>query len=207
MKLKILVFLLIAMCFILLPRHLLAVKPSGLPTKAVNRGQISPRPTKVQERKPTGTPGQAGKLKSCQAREAAIKTRSENLTEFATRLIATFDKIAARVEEFYATKGLSVSNYSTLVADVAAKKLAAQTAVTKAQSSLANFSCDTGDPKTTLRSFNEEMKLVHTALKDYKTSVRNLIVGIHSQAPSGKPTRKPTNVRPTNARPTKGGAE
>lgn len=189
MKFKIIAFLLIALSFILLTRPLFAIKPSGLPTRPTKNSENTNQPSDKPDKKPTGTPGQAGKLASCQAREAAITTRSENLTAFSTRLINTFDKIATRVKNFYTTKGLSVSNYSVLIADIETKKTAAQSALTKAQAVITGFSCDTGNPKNTIKTFNEDMRLVHAALKDYKTSVRNLIVGIHSQAPSSRPTK------------------
>lgn len=197
---------------------LLAAKPSGPPGQVDARDgsprptrslTISPRPTNSRPsdagRKITGTPGAAGKLQACEARQVAIKARSQNLADFTTRVIATFDKIATRVREFYTAKGITVANYAALNADVTAKKTAAQNALVRSQATILNFSCTSGDPKATLKSFNDNMKKVKSALKDYRTSIKNLIVAVHSQAPADngaedqqiKPTRKPTDVRPT----------
>lgn len=179
MKYSLPVFVLIALLLSLSVHPLLAIKPDTLPTRAQVRAGVTTRPTKADRLSPSPTRNpKNGKLQSCQARLLTIKTRSQNLTDFSNRLIATFDKIATRVQEFYTTKDLSVTNYSTLVADVATKKLAAQTALTKAQAIMAEFNCTSGDPKANLLTFNQEMRLVHTALNSYKTSVRNLIVGV-----------------------------
>jgi hypothetical protein len=182
--------------------------PSNRPTNWPTR-TVSPRPTRDLTRtpslRPTGKPSNwptrtpilTGRYQSCQAREAAIKARSENLVNFSKRLITTFDKISTKVQEYYQAKKLNVPNYSALVADIALKKTAVQNALVKAQAVLVNFNCAAGNPKTSVQSFNENMKLVNTALNNYKTSVRKLIVAVRSQVPSGIPTHKPTNVRPT----------
>lgn len=145
---------------------------------------------------------EGAKLQACQARENATKTRSERLTQLANTMQEKFDAIAKRVEDYYTTKvvpsGKTVSNYDSLVADVQTKKDAAQTALTNAQSDLSGFSCTDKNPKAMITKFNEDMKAVKSALQEYRMSVKNLIVGVHSVTgqenrtnPSNKPSQNP----------------
>lgn len=124
------------------------------------------------------------KLKACQAKEDAIKKRSDQLTKMANNMLDKFDKIAARVEKYYTDtvvpSGKTVSNYDALVADITAKKTAVQTALTKAQTDTLAFSCTSDNPKGQLTQFREDMQAVKKALKDYRTSIKNLIVAVRS---------------------------
>src|SRR6266478_2420017 len=67
-----------------------------------------------------------GSLKSCQARETAVKTRMISLVRLAMNTETKFDLIAKRVEDFYTNKvlptGKTVSNYDTLVKNISDKK-------------------------------------------------------------------------------------
>ncbi|MCL4384227.1 hypothetical protein M1116_02145 [Patescibacteria group bacterium] len=165
-------------------------------------------PSQNLGRRPTGKV--SGQLRSCEARLDAVKTRSENLTNFTDRVIKTFDAITTRVEGYYTQKvvpsGTPVANYSQLVNDITVKKAAAQAALTKAQATTLDFDCNTGAIKTALQNFNQQMKAVKLALSDYRTSVKNLIVAIRSRQgaadeETGRPTAKPTRA----PRPTSGG--
>lgn len=124
------------------------------------------------------------KLKACQARENAMKTRSTNLTKLVTTMEEKFDAIALRVEKFYTTKiipsGKTVANYDVLVNNIATKKSDVQTALTKAQDDIAGFSCDGNDPKAQMKDFRLDMQTVKEKLKDYRKSVKDLIVAVHS---------------------------
>lgn len=95
-----------------------------------------------------------------------------------------FDRIAKRVENHYTTKvvpsGKTVTNYDGLVADISAKKTTVQTALTTAQNDSNAFSCTGGDPKLQMTQFRKDMQAVKRALKEYRTSVRNLIVAVRA---------------------------
>lgn len=142
--------------------------------------------------KPTDLPAQANietrltdaKLKSCQAKQNAIKKRSDQLVKMTNNMLDKFDKIATRVETYYTDvvvpSGKTVSNYDALLADIAAKKTAVQTALTKAQTDAQAFDCTGSDPKGQLTQFREDMQSVKKALKDYRTAIKNLIVAVRS---------------------------
>ena len=124
------------------------------------------------------------KLKACQNREKAIKKRTEQLVKLATTMQEKFDAIAGRVKEYYTSKavpsGKTVANYERLVADIQAKKGAVQTALTAAQNNAGTFACGDNDPKGQLLQFKDDMRAVKSALKDYRTSIKNLIVAVRS---------------------------
>lgn len=138
----------------------------------------------------------AGKLQSCQARENGIKQRSTHLVDLVTNMESKFDAIASRVEDYYTSKvvpsGKAVPNYNTLVADIQTKKTAVQAALTTAQSDAASFSCTSSDPKTQMTKFRTDMQVVKTALKDFRTSIKNLIVAVHSVTGVENSSPKPT---------------
>lgn len=161
--------------------------------------------------KPSGSPRVRGldrlennRLKSCQNHEIEINTRLVSLGKLVANMFAKFEAIAGRVEAYYSNKvvpsGKTVLNYSTLVADIATQKAAVNTALTNAQNDVADFSCTSDNPKGQLTQYRVDMQVVKKALHDYRTSIKNLIVAVHSvtgtaeranPSVSPKPTEKP----------------
>ena len=120
------------------------------------------------------------KLELCKAREQRI---SATMTQMSTRgenHLAVFTKIADRVEAFYTDKGRTVANYDALVAEVAAKRQAAETAIETTKSVDGVFSCDSDNPKIASEQFRDAFKAQVAALKDYRTAIKNLIVAVKS---------------------------
>lgn len=187
------------LCLFALPAFLLIFVPSVLAVGKPDR--VIGKPIEVGTS--SGTPKQAQnrlndtKLKACQAKENSIKNRSTHLLQLATTMQKNFDAIAGRVKDYYTTKvlpGRSVANYDTLVANIATKKLAVETALTKTQNDASSFSCIDSDPKAQMTQYRKDMQNVIQALKDYRTSIKNLIVAVHSvtgatekASPSPKP--------------------
>lgn len=141
------------------------------------------------------------KLKACQARENAIKKRAERLGKLATNMREKFEAIAGRVEEYYTSKvvpsGKTVANYDTLIADIQTKKGAVQTALSQAQSTAASFVCSGDDPKGQLAQFRNDMRAVKSALKDYRTAIKNLIVAVRSVTGATERTNPSVSPKPT----------
>ena len=125
-----------------------------------------------------------GKLKACQVKENVIKNRLTQLVRFVANMVGKFDAIALRVENFYTTKvlakGKSLSNYDAFVGDIVAKKVLVQTALEKAETDTKNFNCTGGDPKGLLNQYRLDMQAVKRALANYRTSIKNLIVAVHT---------------------------
>ena len=120
------------------------------------------------------------KLRVCQNRQAAITNIMTRISDRGQKQLDLFSGIATRVENFYATKGKTLSNYDTLVADVKAKQAAAQNSVDKIKSSSTSFNCDGTNPMGIADSFKSMLKIEIASLNDYKTSIKNLIVGVKS---------------------------
>ncbi len=152
------------------------------------------RPSDVGAQSATGQAKQAkqqaltrlenAKLRACQAKEEAITKRATRLTRLVNNMESNFDKHAQRVEEYYTSKvlpsGKTVANYDSLVADIAAKKAAVAAALAIAQNDANSFICTGDDPKGQLTLYRQDMQAVKKALKDYRTSIKNLIVAVRS---------------------------
>jgi len=168
----------ILIAFFVLTSTVLAVgKPSDVETRnATDQAKLGRQ--KVQIRLTEA------KLRACEAREDAIGKRAGRLTTLVTKMESNFDKHAQRVEDYYTAKvvpsGKTVANYDSLVADIDAKKAVVATALATAQNDAANFSCTGDNPKGQLTLFRKDMQAVKKALKDYRTSIKNLIVAVRS---------------------------
>jgi hypothetical protein len=132
---------------------------------------------------------------------AAIQRRSAQLTTLVTGQEKTFTDIATRVKTYYITtvvpNGQTVANYDTLVGAIATKQAAVQTALDKSSAEAAAFSCTSADPKAQVTEFRTDMRGVKTALKEYRTAIKDLIVGIHSV--TGATDRTTPSVTPTSS--------
>ncbi len=128
------------------------------------------------------------KLRACQNREKAIHNIMGRIADRGQKQLDLFSSIAIKTETFYTNKGKTLSNYDALVADVVAKKSAAQTTVDTVAANSVTFKCDGTDPKGAAASFKDSLKTEITALKDYKTAVKNLIVGVKSVQSTDKTT-------------------
>ena len=120
------------------------------------------------------------KLKVCKKRETSVNNILTRISDRGQKQLDLFSSIATKTEAFYASKGKAISNYDALVADVNAKKAAAQTEVDSIKSNSVTFKCDGTDPKGAVSGFKTVLKAEISALKDFKTAVKNLIVGVKS---------------------------
>lgn len=164
------------------------------PAYAANgNGRVTAQAAKAERKLPEAS------LRSCQARESAIQQRMIHLSQLAKTLENKFGDIALRVEAYYTNivvpAGKTVTNYSTLVTNIETKKAAVDAELAKASTDSAGFTCSGSDPRAQMTLFRTDMQAVKNALKDYKTSVRNLIVAIHTvggnvgeESPSPKAT-------------------
>jgi hypothetical protein len=122
----------------------------------------------------------AVKLKVCENRHKAISNIMGRIADRGQKQLDLFSTIATRTETFYTNKGKTLSNYDALVAAVNAKKAAAQTTVDSTKADSTGFTCDSADPQGSISQFKTDLKSEIQALKDYKTAVKNLIVGVKS---------------------------
>jgi len=121
------------------------------------------------------------RLKSCENHQAAIQKIVKRAATRGENHIKLFSTITDRVETFYKNKGKVLATYDQLVADVIAKKAAAQAAVAVVKTAASSdFTCSSDNPKAQVVMFRAEIKAEIAALKEYKTVVKNLIVGVKS---------------------------
>ncbi len=139
---------------------------------------------KIQELKDTRQENKekrldAAKLKVCENRKTRITAILNRSITRAERQLELFTKISERVKTFYTEKGYSIENYDALVAAVDTAKANAE-ANLETLKGLSSFDCDADDPKGNAEAFKLALQSVRQDLKDYRTAVKNLIVGVKS---------------------------
>lgn len=125
----------------------------------------------------------ASQLEICKNREENINNRIARIADRSVKHIELFDMIAVRAQSFYDSNEYTLANYDELIADVAAKKVAAETAVATISNATASFDCEGENPKVTIEEYKAGVRIAIDALKEYRSSVKNLIVGIKSVNP------------------------
>ncbi len=120
------------------------------------------------------------KLKICQEREDHINDSMSRAASRGQEKINLFTVIAERTEAFYALKGKVLAGYDDLVTALNSKKAAAQAAVDTVKAGSDDFKCDSDNPKAAANLFKIDVHAMNDALKDYRTAVKNLIVGVKS---------------------------
>ncbi len=152
---------------------------------------------------PVATKSNELKTKSCLAREQIIKTRMNNLERLTQNMFEVFGKIEARTEEFYqnklVVKGTTVASYSTLLQNVESKKSSAEKLLLESKNDISGFSCANVNPKTSLTEFRKDMQSVKSALKEYRTSIKNLIVAVKSANKESDSNDLSGSPKPTKA--------
>jgi len=120
------------------------------------------------------------KLKICEKRQSNINDRSTKIADRATKHLAVFDKITERVKTFYINKGKTFETYDLLVSEVDAKRAVAQNTVNKLTELKTSFSCSGAEPKLAIEGFKTAMTEAQSALKEYRTAIKDLIIGVKS---------------------------
>lgn len=123
---------------------------------------------------------QGEKLKQCLTRQTKIDNAISRIRDRGQRQLDLFTTIATRTEVFYTRNNKTLSNYSALVSAVNAQKVVAQKAVDAVKAQKLTFSCNGTDPKAVGTAFKTAVQAQNQALKDYRTAVKNLIVGVKS---------------------------
>lgn len=173
--------------------------------RGFDRANAQAKTRMMREAKPSVTPSPA-LLQACQARQAAVTTRMSQLVRMTENMLQVFDAHAARVQEFYLTKavpaGFVVANYDALVANIAANKAVVQTAIANAQADVDDFTCLTDSPAVYFTSYRENMQEVKSALKNFRTSIKNLIVAVRTAAEDLEEEASPTPSPSVSPSPT-----
>lgn len=124
--------------------------------------------------------------RTCEARLSAVKRRMSQLVDLSENMLRIFSSISDKVQAFYTDKvlptGTTVPNYQELIADIETKKSAASDALAASQANIDSFSCE-GNTTGLFGKFRQDMQKTKTALKEYRTAIKNLIVVVRGVAP------------------------
>lgn len=127
------------------------------------------------------------RLQACEHREAKINSILQKSAQQGDKHLSVFQKIEDRVRSFYEEKQLTVDNYEALVAEADSKEAAAVAAIGAVKGTAYECSGEStgkelgGLLKTT-------MKQQHAALRDYRTAIKDLIVGVRQGAAEAEET-------------------
>ncbi|MFZ1459127.1 MAG: hypothetical protein WAT17_04600 [Candidatus Saccharimonadales bacterium] len=170
----------------------LALAVLATPAFAVNARAEAAQQT-AEEKRAVAQTRAASKLddakqKVCKNREASIKKIASNIQERATRQLDVFGKIADRTMKFYEDKQYSVATYDDLVATVNDKRAAAEQAVKDVSGFSESFSCTSDNAATFKDDVKSQLQAEQAALKEYKTAIKDLIVGVKSANSQDKTT-------------------
>jgi hypothetical protein len=116
--------------------------------------------------------------KSCEQRKTSINNRITAYDNAANTKLTQFNTIFERVKKFKTDKALQVSNYDALVATATAKQQAATDAVAALKALSADFDCASTDPGATVASIKSSTVDARTALKEYRKSIKDIVVAL-----------------------------
>lgn len=156
------------------------VRPTNTTTPTRESAQVRTQQAPSERKEAAQGRLDAAKLKACQGREKAITSIMTRIATSGEKQLEVFTKISDRTQAFYESKGKTLASYDALVAEVDAKKTAAEKAVEELKSGSKEFDCEGADPKATAQAFKDDVKAANAALKEYKLAVKNLIVGVKS---------------------------
>jgi hypothetical protein len=114
----------------------------------------------------------------CENRKTGINKKITAFSKAADTKLTQFNNVYTRVKEFKTDKQLEVSNYAELVAAADAQQTTATEAVAALKELSADFDCTKTDPAQTLAAIKASTTDAKTALKDYRTSIKNIVVAL-----------------------------
>jgi len=124
--------------------------------------------------------------KKCETRQKVVNKITARIADRAQKQLTLFSNIADKVEAFYTKSGKTLTNYNDLVTAVNTAKANAQQTVDTIKTTTIALKCDGTDPNGAGASFKDELKNEIHALKDLRTAVKNLTVGVKSVQSTGQ---------------------
>lgn len=136
------------------------------------------RQTVETERKNGNLRSLEARQKSCQARQTEINKRVNNYAAAAQRHLGVFEDLLAKVQNFYTTRKLNVTNYDTLLATAQSKQADAQKAVDALKALDVSIDCTSSDPAQSVAAVKTAVTNARTALQAYRTAIKDLVVAL-----------------------------
>lgn len=143
--------------------------------------KVTEKKTEIKERLETAKTERseklvAKKLELCEKRQERVNTLFTKATERNKKQLAVFQRIEDKVKAFYVSKNITAEGYEEAVANADEKESAAVAAIEV--SAETEFDCATTDAAKPSAAIKEAMQARHTALKDYRTAIKDLILVI-----------------------------
>lgn len=120
------------------------------------------------------------KKKVCEQKTKVIEQHSVKLLTHVEKKVEVFDNIADKVKKFAETREAKPVDYEALLERLVVKRAAALEAGAGIKTASAGFSCNGENPKGQGSLIVGESKLGRSALKEYQTAVKDLLVGVKS---------------------------
>ena len=114
----------------------------------------------------------------CENRKTSINHKIQAFSKSGENILTRFNDVYTRVKNFKTDKKLEVSNYDALIAAADAKQQAATDAVAALKDLTADFDCTSSDPAQTVAAIKAATAEAKTALKEYRTSIKNIVVAL-----------------------------
>lgn len=135
------------------------------------------------------------KLEVCKKRQEVMKSTMTRMEDRSSKHIAWLDSVVEKVKSFYSTKGLTVADYDTLLANVVSARAAAVSSGNQLGQYQQEFSCDGNDPKSVINDFKTQHQSQVDTVKSYKEAVKALAEAVKAAAEaSGQNTTDTTNT-------------
>lgn len=122
----------------------------------------------------------------CERRQEKLQATLPRLSNGATTVKGTIDKVYERVQGFYASGQLTVSNYEELVNVIETTKADAETSLEALEVYEFEINCDDKNVGSQLDGFRTAVKSARDELKDYRKSVVDLISALRAEAAEDK---------------------
>jgi hypothetical protein len=118
----------------------------------------------------------------CEAREQRLRELLPKLANGGERVKSAIDKSYTRVQTFYETGKLTVTNYQQLVDAIELAKANAESALQTVESYQFVVDCDKEGVGTQLDSYRTAVQEAREALKTYRKAVVDLISALRAEA-------------------------
>lgn len=135
---------------------------------------------------------------TCERREQRINAITDRSVVQAKKQLGVFQKIEDRVKTFYEEKRNMADNYEALAAEADVKEAAAVAAIEATGS--VELDCDIEGEQRQVGTYMKELVRSHqTALKEYRTAIKNLIVAVAQAQKQGEGEDSETETETTQS--------
>jgi hypothetical protein len=122
---------------------------------------------------------EAHREQACNARKANLTNRMANSVRHAQKLKGVMDSFFTRVQDFYTSKNLNVSNYDTLKSDVVTAQTNAANSITALQAlNTDGIDCTSSTVADSVSAFRKAVSNTRDSLKAYRKSLVALITAL-----------------------------